>query len=62
LATRAVRSLFTRGTGLHKSFTMVHAERALVICNHRTRLDWLFLWLWFFRFGQIEQLKVRFGD
>lgn len=53
-------STFPSLTGMHKTFTMVRPERAVVICNHRTRLDWLFLWLWFYRFGRIEDLKVQF--
>ena len=33
-------------------------ERAMLICNHRTRIDWMFLWCACARLGQLGALKV----
>eukprot|EP01126_Amoeba_proteus_P041459 TRINITY_DN4463_c0_g1_i10.p1 TRINITY_DN4463_c0_g1~~TRINITY_DN4463_c0_g1_i10.p1 ORF type:complete len:407 (+),score=57.82 TRINITY_DN4463_c0_g1_i10:180-1223(+) len=33
-------------------------EKALIIVNHRSRLDWLFLWSWFHREGRIVNQKI----
>eukprot|EP01128_Nolandella_sp_AFSM9_P010961 TRINITY_DN7677_c0_g1_i1.p1 TRINITY_DN7677_c0_g1~~TRINITY_DN7677_c0_g1_i1.p1 ORF type:complete len:373 (-),score=71.49 TRINITY_DN7677_c0_g1_i1:97-1215(-) len=33
-------------------------DRALVISNHRTRLDWMFLWSFFLREGRLQNLKI----
>jgi len=33
-------------------------ERVLVITNHRTRLDWMFLWGFFLREGRLRHLKI----
>eukprot|EP00939_MAST-03C_sp_MAST-3C-sp1_P003055 g3055.t1 len=32
--------------------------QCLVICNHRTRLDWMFLWSYFSRINALESLKI----
>ena len=31
---------------------------SLVISNHPTRLDWMFLWSWVMRYGRMRNLKV----
>jgi lysocardiolipin and lysophospholipid acyltransferase len=33
-------------------------SKILVICNHRTRLDWMFLWSFFARLGLLGSLKI----
>lgn len=33
-------------------------ERALVISNHRTRIDWMFLWCLYARIGQLNAYRV----
>lgn len=33
-------------------------KRSLIILNHRTRLDWMFIWMVHSRFGILEQLKI----
>lgn len=33
-------------------------EAALIICNHRTRVDWMFLWVLCLRQGQLSGLKI----
>ncbi|CAM9267777.1 unnamed protein product, partial [Hapterophycus canaliculatus] len=33
-------------------------EAALIICNHRTRVDWMFLWCLCLRQGQLSGLKI----
>ncbi|CAM9576845.1 unnamed protein product [Ectocarpus fasciculatus] len=33
-------------------------EAALIICNHRTRVDWMFLWCLCLRQGQLSSLKI----
>jgi lysocardiolipin and lysophospholipid acyltransferase len=33
-------------------------RKILVICNHRTRLDWMFLWSFFARLGLLGSLKI----
>lgn len=33
-------------------------EAALIICNHRTRVDWMFLWCLCLRHGQLSGLKI----
>jgi len=37
-------------------------DRAIMIMNHRTRLDWLFLWNWLFRFGRLRNHKIVLKD
>ena len=37
-------------------------EPALVICNHRTRVDWVFLWCLCLRQGQLSGLKIVLKD
>ncbi|CAM9850945.1 unnamed protein product [Pylaiella littoralis] len=41
-------------TGDHVDF----GEVALIICNHRTRVDWMFLWILCLRQGQLSGLKI----
>lgn len=41
-------------TGDHVDF----GEVALIICNHRTRVDWMFLWVLCLRQGQLSGLKI----
>lgn len=41
-------------TGDHVDF----GEAALIICNHRTRVDWMFLWVLCLRQGQLSGLKI----
>jgi len=33
-------------------------EAALIISNHRTRLDWMFLWPWILRYGNLQHEKI----
>jgi len=33
-------------------------ERALVMSNHRTRLDWMLLWSLFARVGSLNRLRI----
>jgi lysocardiolipin and lysophospholipid acyltransferase len=33
-------------------------KRSLIILNHRTRLDWMFIWMLHSRFQILEQLKI----
>jgi lysocardiolipin and lysophospholipid acyltransferase len=33
-------------------------EPTIIISNHRTRLDWLFLWSFLIRFGNLAQEKI----
>lgn len=33
-------------------------ETALIICNHRTRVDWMYLWVLCLRQGQLSGLKI----
>eukprot|EP01138_Halocafeteria_seosinensis_P009531 gb/GECG01009740.1/.p1 GENE.gb/GECG01009740.1/~~gb/GECG01009740.1/.p1 ORF type:complete len:428 (+),score=29.19 gb/GECG01009740.1/:1-1284(+) len=33
-------------------------DNALFFCNHRTRLDWMFLWYPFLQHGSLEHLKI----
>lgn len=33
-------------------------EAALIISNHRTRVDWMFLWCLCLRQGQLSGLKI----
>jgi lysocardiolipin and lysophospholipid acyltransferase len=33
-------------------------KRSLIILNHRTRLDWMFIWMLQNRFEILEQLKI----
>jgi 1-acyl-sn-glycerol-3-phosphate acyltransferase len=33
-------------------------EACVMMCNHRNRLDWLFLWGWLFRFGRLWNEKI----
>ncbi|XP_078604244.1 lysocardiolipin acyltransferase 1-like isoform X2 [Branchiostoma floridae x Branchiostoma japonicum] len=33
-------------------------ERTLLIMNHRTRLDWMFLWMYLIRRGQLSKEKI----
>jgi len=33
-------------------------KRSLIILNHRTRLDWMFIWMMHSRFRILEQLKI----
>jgi len=33
-------------------------QGAIVVCNHATRLDWMFLWLAWARFASLGQLKI----
>ncbi|CAF1416802.1 unnamed protein product, partial [Adineta steineri] len=33
-------------------------KRSLIILNHRTRLDWMFIWMLHSRFEILEQLKI----
>jgi len=37
-------------------------ERTLIITNHRTRLDWMFLWGFFLREGRLRNLKIVMKD
>lgn len=37
---------------------MDFGEAALIICNHRTRVDWMFLWVLCLRQGQLSGLKI----
>lgn len=39
-------------------FCGTNESRVLVICNHRTRLDWMFLWSLFARLGMLRSLKI----
>jgi lysocardiolipin and lysophospholipid acyltransferase len=33
-------------------------KRSLIILNHRTRLDWMFIWMLHSRFQILKQLKI----
>jgi len=33
-------------------------ERTLILLNHRTYFDWLFLWSWILRFGSLQHEKI----
>mmetsp|Transcript_24263 Transcript_24263/g.38271 ORF Transcript_24263/g.38271 Transcript_24263/m.38271 type:complete len:142 (+) Transcript_24263:3-428(+) len=33
-------------------------ENCLIISNHRTRIDWMFLWCLCLRYGQLSKLKI----
>ncbi|XP_063933884.1 lysocardiolipin acyltransferase 1-like isoform X1 [Zophobas morio] len=33
-------------------------EKALIMSNHRNRLDWLFMWPWFARYGRLTNEKI----
>ena len=33
-------------------------EYSLMICNHPTELDWMYLWNWLYRYGDLTQLKI----
>jgi lysocardiolipin and lysophospholipid acyltransferase len=33
-------------------------KRSLILLNHRTRLDWMFVWMLQSRFEILEQLKI----
>lgn len=35
-----------------------YGEPALIICNHRTRVDWMFLWCLCLHQGQLSGLKI----
>lgn len=37
---------------------MDFGETALIICNHRTRVDWMYLWVLCLRQGQLSGLKI----
>jgi lysocardiolipin and lysophospholipid acyltransferase len=37
-------------------------DRSLIIMNHRTRLDWMFLWAWMLRFGRLKHMKIILKD
>ncbi|CAM9103280.1 unnamed protein product [Discosporangium mesarthrocarpum] len=37
-------------------------ESALIICNHRCRVDWMFLWCMCLRQGQLSGLKIVLKD
>lgn len=37
---------------------MGFGETALIICNHRTRVDWMYLWVLCLRQGQLSGLKI----
>lgn len=52
------------GASSEKVRSIVSTKRAiLVICNHRTRLDWMFLWVLFGRLRLLSQLTIvlKFG-
>jgi len=34
------------------------SDRVVLICNHRTRLDWMFLWAFLGRFGRLQNFKI----
>uniref|UniRef100_A0A6B2L9T6 Phospholipid/glycerol acyltransferase domain-containing protein n=1 Tax=Arcella intermedia TaxID=1963864 RepID=A0A6B2L9T6_9EUKA len=38
--------------------TLKKGEKVLIISNHRTRLDWMFLWGFFLREGRLRNLKI----
>ena len=49
------------GTRVHFSgdFAAVKpTDRVLLIANHRTRVDWLYLFLYVGRFGSLSHLKI----
>jgi lysocardiolipin and lysophospholipid acyltransferase len=33
-------------------------KRSIILLNHRTRLDWMFIWMLHSRFEILEQLKI----
>ena len=33
-------------------------KRSLILLNHRTRLDWMFIWMLHSRFQILDQLKI----
>lgn len=37
-------------------------EPAMIICNHRTRIDWMFLWSLCFRLGILKSMKITLKD
>lgn len=47
------------GTQVKISGDMVpYGEAAMIICNHRTRVDWMFLWCLCLQQGQLSGLKI----
>eukprot|EP00638_Chattonella_subsalsa_P000833 CAMPEP_0117746638 /NCGR_PEP_ID=MMETSP0947-20121206/8058_1 /TAXON_ID=44440 /ORGANISM="Chattonella subsalsa, Strain CCMP2191" /LENGTH=308 /DNA_ID=CAMNT_0005563985 /DNA_START=522 /DNA_END=1445 /DNA_ORIENTATION=+ len=38
------------------------AENCLIISNHRTRIDWMFLWCLCLRYGHLSKLKIVLKD
>ena len=37
-------------------------EPAMIICNHRTRIDWMFLWSLCYRLGILKSMKITLKD
>ncbi len=37
---------------------MRNTRNWIVVCNHPSRLDWLFLWSWWYRFGSLQHQKI----
>lgn len=58
---RFLTVLAERWFGVRFSFSgdqLPRGERALIIANHRTRLDWMYLWSFCVRIGSIGALKI----
>lgn len=35
----------------------MYGERVIIIANHRTRIDWMFLWCFAARYGFLRSLR-----
>ena len=42
--------------------TLPVGEPAMIICNHRTRIDWMFLWCFCLRLGILDSMKIVLKD
>ena len=61
VAVYAISPLSPEIVGVKFVFTGDQVERNdpfVMISNHRNRLDWLFLWAWFLRFGRASHEKI----
>mmetsp|Transcript_11986 Transcript_11986/g.17293 ORF Transcript_11986/g.17293 Transcript_11986/m.17293 type:complete len:382 (+) Transcript_11986:82-1227(+) len=42
--------------------TLPFGEPAMIICNHRTRIDWMFMWSLCLRLGILDSMKIVLKD
>jgi lysocardiolipin and lysophospholipid acyltransferase len=50
--------IYFAGDDLRNPNHYYKGEPAIIISNHRTRFDWMFVWSWFLRQGSLQHLKI----